>query len=58
MLMDTLKLYEIPSQKNYVLNITLNEIESCCYRQYELNRLNNLLSSLHQHKNYATVEET
>ena len=56
--MDTLKLYEIPSQKNDVLNITLNEIESCCCRQYELNRLNNLLSSLHQHKNYATVEET
>ena len=56
--MDTLKLYEIPSQKNDVLNVTLNEIESCCYCQYELNRLNNLLSSLHQHKNYATVEET
>ena len=53
--MDTLKLYEIPSQKNDVLN--LNEIESCNHLQYEMNKLNNFLSCLDQYKNEVTVEE-
>ena len=56
-LMDTLKLYEISSQKNDVLNVSLNEIERCSYRQYEMNRLNNLLSCLEQYKNKVTIEE-
>ena len=45
-LMDTLKSYEISSQKNYVLNTSLNETESCSNRQYEMNRFNNLLPCL------------
>ena len=45
-LIHTMKLHGISSQKNNVLNIPLNEIESCRYRQYEMNRLNNLLSCL------------
>ena len=56
-LMDTLKLYEISSQKNDVLNISLNEIESCSCCNYEINRLNNLLSCLDQNKIQVTVEE-
>lgn len=55
--MDTLKLYELLSQKNDELKTSLIEIESFSYRQYEINRLNNLLSSLYQYKNSATVEE-
>lgn len=55
--MDTLKLYELLSQKNDELKTSLIEIESFSYRQYEMNRLNNLLSSLYQYKNSATVEE-
>ena len=47
-LIDTLKLYET-SQKNDILNISLNEIESCSYRQYEMNTLSNLLSCLDQY---------
>ena len=35
----------------------MNEIESCSYRQYEMNRLNNLLSCLDQYKNEVTIEE-
>ena len=56
-LIDTMKLHGISSQKNNVLNIPLNEIESCRYRQYEMNRLNNLLSCLYQYKNEFIVEE-
>lgn len=55
--MATLKLYELLSQKNDELKTSLIEIESFSYRQYEMNRLNNLLSSLYQYKNSATVEE-
>lgn len=55
--MDTLKLYELLSQKNDELKTSLIEIESFSYRQYEINRLNNLLSSLYQYKDSATVEE-
>lgn len=55
--MDTLKLYELLSQKNDELKTSLIEIESFSYRQYEMNRLNNLLSSLYQYKDSATVEE-
>ena len=55
--MDTLKLYELLSQKNDELKTSLSEIESFSYRQYEINRLNNLLSSLYQYKDSATVEE-
>ena len=55
--MATLKLYELLSQKNDELKTSLIEIESFSYRQYEINRLNNLLSSLYQYKNSATVEE-
>ena len=57
-LMDTLTLYEISPQENDVLNIYLNEIEICSYRQYEMNRLNNLLSSLGQYKNKVAVGKT
>ena len=35
----------------------MNEIESCSYRQYDMNRLNNLLSYLDQYKNEVTIEE-
>lgn len=55
--MATLKLYELLSQKNDELKTSLIEIESFSYRQYEMNSLNNLLSSLYQYKNSATVEE-
>ena len=55
--MDTPKVYEILSQKNDALNISLNEIGSCSYCQYETNRLNNLLSCLEQYKDEVTVEE-
>ena len=55
--MATLKLYELLSQKNDELKTSLIEIESFSYRQYEINRLNNLLSSLYQYKDSATVEE-
>ena len=56
-LRDTLKLYEISSQKNDLLNISLNEIESCDCCNDEINRLNNLLSCLDQYKIQVTVEE-
>lgn len=55
--MATLKLYELLSQKNDELKTSLIEIESFSYRQYEIKRLNNLLSSLYQYKDSATVEE-
>ena len=35
----------------------MNEIENCSYRQYDMNRLNNLLSYLDQYKNEVTIEE-
>ena len=56
-LMDTLKLYELSSQKNDVLNISLNNIESCSCRQDKMNRLNNHIFYLDQQKTELTVEE-
>ena len=37
--------------------MSLNEIESCGYLHYEMNKLNNLLFSLDQYKNEITEEE-
>ena len=48
---------EISSQKNDVLNISLNEIESCSCCNDEINRLNNLFSCLDQYKIQVIVEE-
>ena len=45
------------SLKNDILSISSNEIESYGYRQYEMKRLNNILSCLDQYKNEVTVEE-
>ena len=42
---------------NDVLNMSLNEIESCSYRQCWMSRLNNLLSCLYKYKNGVIVEE-
>ena len=45
------------SLKNDILSTSSNEIESYGYRQYDMKRLNNILSCLDQYKKEVTVEE-
>ena len=55
--MDILQLYEISSQNNDLLNITLNRIEGLNYCQCDMNKLNNLSSCLDQYKNQVIIEK-